>query len=145
MTAPTAATGLRRVVHDHSSHRLLFGAVVAVGATLGLVLGVVEVRAEPNVELGDERVRIEGLVATVQVTARNQTDDETLCPRVYVAARDRDGLDLDEAEATPDLGDGRLAPGASANFVAVLDGVSEQDFDEQLDEFVAYVDDDRPC
>ena len=145
MTAPTTPSRLRSVVHDHSSHRLLFGAFVALGATLGLVLGIVEVRAEPDVELGDERVRIEGLVATVQVTARNQTDDETLCPLIYVAARDRDGLDLDEAEATSDLGDGRLPPGASANFVAVLDGVSAQDFDEQLDEFVAYVDDDRPC
>lgn len=136
---------LRGVVHDHSSHRLLFGGFVAVGAALGLTLGIVEVRAKPDISLGDERVRIEGLVATVQVTARNDTDDQTLCPVIHVAARDRDGLDLDETRAEPDLGDGRLTPGASANFVAVLDGVSEQDFDEQLDEFVAYVDDDPPC
>ncbi len=143
MSAPTSR--LRGVVHDHSSHRLLFVGFVAIGAALGLVLGIVEVRAKPDIDLGDERVRIEGLVATVQVTARNDTDDETLCPIVRVAARDRDGLDLDDAEAVPDLGDGRLLPGASANFVAVLDGVSEQDFAEQLDEFVAYVDDDPPC
>jgi hypothetical protein len=133
------------LLHRHESHRVLFGAFVAVGATLGLVLGIVEVRAKPDVRLGDERVRLDGLVATVQVTARNTTDDETFCPVVRVAARDRDGLDLDDVEARPDFGDGRLTPGTSANFVAVLDGISSQDFDEQLDEFFAYVDDDRPC
>ena len=133
------------MLHRHESHRLLFGGFVALGATLGLVLGIVEVRAKPDVRLGDERVRIEGLVATVQVTARNDTDDETLCPVVRVAARDRDGLDLEDVAAEPDFGDGRLRPGASANFVAVLDGISAQDFEEQLDEFFAYVDDDRPC
>ena len=138
-------TAVRSLVHNHGSHRLIFGGFVALGATLGLVLGIVEVQAKPDVRLGDERVRLEGLVATVQVTARNATGDETFCPVVRVAARDRDGLDLDDVEARPDFGDGRLTPGASANYVAVLDGISAQDFEEQLDEFFAYVDDDRPC
>lgn len=131
--------------HRHRLHAALFAGFVTVGATLGLVLGLLEVWDRPEIALGDERVRREGLDATVQVTARNAGDGETYCPTVFISARDREGLDLAEAEAVPDFGDGRIPPRGSANFVAEITGLTEREWDEELDEFVAYVADLNPC
>lgn len=130
---------------DPRVQRAAFAAVVVVGSVLALVLGIREANEHPDIEVGDPRVRVEDLEATVQVTVRNATDDTTFCPEIAVAALDRDGLDLATATAEPDLGSGRLEPGDSANFVAVVTGISAQDFDEQLDEYDAYVETENPC
>ena len=127
------------------TRRVLFAAVITAGFVVGLVLALIQVYDRPVLDVGEPRVRVEGLTATVQVTVRNTSEDVAYCPAVGVAALDRDGLDLAKAPAFPDLGDARLAPKASANFVGVLAGISQQDFDEQLSEYSAFVEQENPC
>ncbi len=131
------------VVARRSSETLFF-AVCAVGIVAGLVLGVREVRDRPSIEFGDERVRRQGLVATVQVTATNRTDEDR-CPEIRIAARDREGLDLQEVVARPADGGPKLAAGQSTTYVGVFRRLDAEDYDEKLDEFVAYEFADEPC
>lgn len=130
---------------NQRTRRALFGVLITAGFLVGLVLGLREVYDRPVLDVGEPRVRVEGLTATVQVTVRNTSEDVAYCPVVGVAALDRDGLDLAKAPAFVDLGDARLAPKASANFVGVLTGISQQDFEEQLSEYDAFVEQENPC
>ena len=130
---------------NERTRRVLFGVLITAGFVVGLVLGLQQVHDRPVLDVGEPRVRVEGLTATVQVTVRNTSEDVAYCPVVGVAALDRDGLDLAKAPAFVDLGDARLAPKASANFVGVLTGISEQDFAEQLSEYAAFVEHENPC
>lgn len=130
---------------NERTRRVLFGVLIAAGFVVGLVLGLQQVYDRPVLDVGEPRVRVEGLTATVQVTVRNTSEDVAYCPVVGVAALDRDGLDLAKAPASVDLGDARLAPKASANFVGVLTGISERDFAEQLSEYAAFVEHENPC
>ena len=144
----TSAPAARRLLGpwwNERTRRALFGAMITVGLVVGLVLGLREVYDRPVLDVGEPRVRVEGLTATVQVTVRNTSEDVAYCPAVGVAAIDRDGLDLAKAPAFADLGDARLAPKASTNFVGVLTGISQQDFDEQLSEYAAFVEQENPC
>jgi hypothetical protein len=125
--------------------RVVFASLVTVGITSGTVLGVREAFIEPVLDVGEPRVRVEAGVATVQVSITNTSDDSAYCPVVGVAAVDREGLDLDSATATPDLGDGRIAPRASVNFIGVLANIEPQEFDEELEEYVAFIDSENPC
>ncbi len=130
---------------NERTRRVLFAVVITAGFVVGLVLGLLQVYDREVLDVGEPRVRVEGLTATVQVTVRNTSEDVAYCPVVAVAALDRDGLDLAKATAAPDLGDARLAPKASTNFVGVLTGISRQDFDEQLSEYAAFVEQENPC
>jgi hypothetical protein len=130
---------------NERTRRVLFGVLITAGFVAGLVLGLREVYDRPVLDVGEPRVRVEGLTATVQVTVRNTSEDVAYCPVVGVAALDRDGLDLAKAPAFVDLGDARLAPKASTNFVGVLTGISDQDFAEQLSEYAAFVEHENPC
>ncbi|MXY10375.1 MAG: hypothetical protein F4Z00_00315 [Acidimicrobiaceae bacterium] len=130
---------------NERSRRALFGVLITAGFLVGLVLGLRDVYDRPVLDVGEPRVRVEGLTATVQVTVRNTSEDIAYCPVVGVAALDRDGLDLAKAPTSVDLGDARLAPKASANFVGVLTGISQQDFDEQLSDYAAFVEQENPC
>lgn len=130
---------------NERTRRVLFAVVITAGFVVGLVLGLLQVYDRPVLDVGEPRVRVEGLTATVQVTVRNTSEDVAYCPDVGVAALDRDGLDLATAPALPDLGEARLAPKASTNFVGVLTGISQQDFDEQLSEYAAFVEQENPC
>ena len=127
------------------TRRALFGVLLTAGFIVGLVLGFREVYDRPVLDVGEPRARVEELTVTVQVTVRNTSEDVAYCPVVGVAALDREGLDLANAAAFPDLGDARLAPKASTNFVGVLTGISQQDFDEQLSEYTAFVEQENPC
>ncbi len=130
---------------NERTRRVVFGVLITAGFVVGLVLGLQQVYDRPVLDVGEPRVRVEGLTATVQVTVRNTSEDVASCPVVGVAALDRDGLDLAKAPASVDLGDARLAPKASANFVGVLTGISERDFAEQLSEYAAFVEHENPC
>ena len=144
----TSAPAARRLLGpwwNERTRRALFGAMITVGLVVGLVLGLREVYDRPVLDVGEPRVRVEGLTATVQVTMRNTSETVAYCPAVGVAAIDRDGLDLATAPAFADLGDARLAPKASTNFVGLLTGISQQDFDEQLSEYAAFVEQENPC
>jgi hypothetical protein len=125
--------------------RIAFTTIVSVGTVLGLALGVREALIDPVLEVGEPRVRVEGTVATVQLTVRNSSDDTAYCPEVGMAAVDREGLDLDSGVAVPDLTDGRLGPGQSANYIGTLTGMDQNDFDEELDEYVGFIEEENPC
>lgn len=115
---------------------ILFYALAAGGAAVAFGLGVAEVYDKPPVDIGAERVRREGNVATVQVTVKNRSQG-TLCPEIRIAARDREGLDLEEVVARPE-GTGALAAGDADTYVGVFRGITPKEFREELDEFTAY-------
>ena len=125
--------------------RLVFVGIVTLGLALGLVLGIREANQTPVLKIGEPRVRVEGTVATIQITVKNTSENTVYCPTVGIAAVDRDGLDLDSGVAKPDLTDGRLAPRASANFIGTLTKITQQELDEKLDEYVAFIIDKNPC
>ena len=125
--------------------KYLFVTIIVVGSLLGFVLGVREAFIEPVLEVGEPRVRVEGTVATVQLTVRNTSDDTAYCPEVGIAAVDREGLDLDSGTAQPDLTDGRLGPGQSANYIGTLTEITGKEFDEELDEYVGFIEEENPC
>jgi len=118
----------------------LFHVVVGVGLVVGASATVAEIVNRPPVRLDDVRDAREGTVSRVQVLAKNYSEETTYCVEIRISALDGEGLDLqDEVVAEPRQGDGRIRPGQSVNFVAELDGISEQELREELDEFVAHV------
>ncbi len=125
--------------------RVVFVTMVGLGLTVGFVLGTREALDDPVLDVEEPRVRVEGGVATVQVTVRNTSTDTAYCPEVGIAAVDREGLDLDSGVALPDLGDGRIEPRGNANFIGTLTDLSQQELDEELDEYVAFIEDENPC
>jgi hypothetical protein len=125
--------------------RTMFVSLVTLGLVVGLVLGTREAVIDPVLDVGDPRVRVEAGIATVQVTIRNKSTDTVYCPEVGIAAVDREGLDLDAAIALPDFSDGRIEPRGSVNFIGTLANIEEQDFEEELDEYVAFIEEENPC
>lgn len=148
MSSPEAdsrGAGRADATEEADPRRRLFYAAVVLGIVAGMTLGILEILDRPVIELGDERVRRDGLVATVQVLATNDSDDTTYCVEVRIAARDREGFDLQDVPAEPRDGEGRMRPGRTLNFTAVFDELDEQDYEEELDEFAAYVDERSEC
>ena len=125
--------------------RIVFVSILVFGTSAGLALGIREALSSPVLEVGEPRVRVEGGVATVQLTVRNMSAGTVFCPVVGIAAIDGDGLDLDSGIALPDLTDGRLAPRASSNYIGTLTGIEPQEFEEKLDEYVGFIKDENPC
>ena len=126
-------------VDEDRWHRA-FIVFVSVGIVLASVLGIREVITEPVIQLDDVRGSEEGVVPVqAQVLARNTSGDTTYCIEVTITATDRDGLSLATAVAAPTTGDGTLGPGRSANFNAQLDDLTQQEIDEKLDSYYAFV------
>jgi hypothetical protein len=125
--------------------RVVFASLVTFGITAGFVLGVREAFIDPVLDVGDPRVRVEDGVATVQVSITNTSEDTPYCPTVRIAAVDREGLDLDSGFADPDLSDGRIQPRGSVNFIGTLPDIEQQELDEELDEYVAFIEEENPC
>lgn len=115
-----------------------FYVVSAAGIALALVLTVVEIQAEPAVEVEVASSERTGSVSVVDARATNTTD-EPQCPEIRIAARDGDGVDLDEVVATPVEGSERIQPGQSLRYRGELTDVTEQEINEELDEYAAYV------
>lgn len=137
---PVAPPTALAVETDTDRFHGLFIAFVTVGIILATVLGVREIIRKPIVRLDEVRSSDLGLVPVqAQVLAYNTSEDTTYCTEVTITATDRDGQTLLSLVAVPTSGDGRLAPGRSANFMAVFDGLSEQQIDEELNEFFAFV------
>ncbi len=123
----------------------VFYVVVILGMIVAFVLGVREIVDRPPVRLSEVRVGDEAEGTTRgQVLARNHSST-TYCVEVTITAVDGDGLTLAEAIAVPNQGDGRLAPGASVNMGAVLTDLTAQEIDEELDEYLAFVNDRQAC
>ena len=132
-------------VDEDRWHRA-FIVFVSVGIVLASVLGIREVITEPVIQLDDVRGSEEGVVPVqAQVLARNTSGDTTYCIEVTVTATDRDGLSLATAVAAPTTGDGTLGPGRSANFNAQFDDLTQQEIDEELDSYYAFVTRQDPC
>lgn len=116
----------------------VFVGLTVTAALAALTLGVRAARQQLPVELGEERVSREGGETIVRVTVRNRTED-VLCPEIRIAARDREGLDLDEQIARPRDSSERLEPERRKLYEAVFRDLSEQELAEELDEFTAYL------
>jgi hypothetical protein len=124
----------------------VFWVFVVAGIVVAFALGVREIVDRPPVRLSEVRVGDEaGGTTRVQTLARNYSSTTTYCVEVTITAVDGDGLTLAEAVAVPNQGDGRLAPGASVNMAAVLEDLTQQELDEELDEYLTFVTDRREC
>lgn len=119
--------------------------ICGLGIAAALILFTIEVNSTPAIEFGDpsgER-QADGS-AVVHVRATNTTD-EPKCPEVRIAARDTDGNDLAEAVAEQ-VGDrNQVNPGERVTFRAHLTGISDQEYEEEFDEYAAYVWDMHDC
>ena len=132
-------------VSEDRWHRA-FVVFVTVGIVLAATLGIREILSEPVVQLDAVRESDEDAVPPqAQVLARNTSDDTTYCVEVTISATDRDGLTLATAVAEPTTGDGTLEPGRSANFIARFDDLTEQEIDEELESYYAFVTRADPC
>jgi hypothetical protein len=133
------------VVTEDRWHRL-FIAFVTVGIIVATVLGVREIINEPVVQLDAVRGSEEGVTPVqAQVLARNTSEDTTYCIEVTITATDRDGLSLSTALAEPTTGDGALGPGRTGNFNASFDDLTQQEIDEELDSYYAFVTGQEEC
>ena len=133
------------VVTEDRWHRL-FIAFVTVGIIVATVLGVREIINEPVIQLDAVRGSDEGVTPVeAQVLARNTSADTTYCIEVTITATDRDGLSLSTAVAEPTTGDGTLGPGRTANFNASFDDLTQQEIDEELDSYYAFVTHQEDC
>ena len=131
--------------NDDRLHRA-FILFVTIGIVVAAVLGIREVISEPVIQLDDVRGSDQDVMPLeAQVLARNTSEDTTYCIEVTVTATDRDGLSLATAVAEPTTGDGTLGPGRSANFNATFDDLTQQDIDEKLDSYYAFVTRQDPC
>ena len=132
-------------VSEDRWHRA-FIAFVTVGLIVATVLGVREIVNEPVIQLDDVRGSEEGVTPVeAQVLARNTSEDTTYCIEVTITATDRDGLSLATAIAEPTTGDGTLAPGRTGNFNAEFGDLTQQEIDEELDTYYAFVTRQDPC
>ena len=133
------------VVTEDRWHRL-FIAFVTVGIIVATVLGVREIINEPVIQLDAVRGSDEGVTPVeAQVLARNTSEDTTYCIEVTITATDRDGLSLASAVAEATTGDGTLGPGRSANFNATFNDLTQQEIDEKLDSYYAFVTHQETC
>ena len=133
------------VVTEDRFHRV-FIVFVSIGIIVAAILGIREIVSEPVILLDDVRGSEEGVVPVkAQVLARNTSQDTTYCIEVTITATDRDGLSLATAVAQPTTGDGTLAPGRTANFNAELADLTQQEIDEELDTFYAFVTHQEVC
>jgi len=132
-------------VSEDRWHRV-FIAFVTVGLIVATVLGVREIVNEPVIQLDDVRGSEEGVTPVeAQVLARNTSEDTTYCIEVTITATDRDGLSLATVIAAPTTGDGVLAPGRTANFNGEFADLTQQEIDEELDTYYAFVTHQEVC
>lgn len=115
---------------------VLFGAVCVLGTTAAVALTVQEARYVAPVEVRVVSTVRTGLVTTVTVEARNTTP-RARCVSLGVAARDREGHDLDVADG----GLVRLGP-AERQRVVVRLALTERQQTEQVQRHDAYA---KPC
>lgn len=128
-----------------STMTVIFVTLTVAAALVSLGLGIREARRTLPVAMGEEQVSREGGETVVSVNVKNRSD-EAVCPEIRIAARDREGLDLDEVAAHPRSGEPRIEVDRSRLYVGTFTELTEQQLEEELDEFTAYlVDEDATC
>lgn len=128
--------GLTRL--SDSTMTVVFVALTGTAAVLSLALGVREARDRPPVSFGEEQVEHGGDATRVRVNVKNRTD-EPLCPEIRIAARDREGLDLEEVVARPRSGSPAIGPDRSELYLGVFEELTDEQLEEELDELTAYL------
>lgn len=121
-----------------------FYAAAIAGMVIAASLYFYEVNRSEDIELSEPVAQRSRGVSVVQVRATNRTD-EILCPEIRIAARDGDGQDLDTVVAEPVDDEGVFSPRESIRFRGVLDRITETEFDEEFDEYAAFVWEMREC
>jgi hypothetical protein len=127
--------------------RTAFYAVVTIGILLGFGLGVREVVDKDPVRLGTVREgTAEDGTLRAQVLAKNWSSKTTYCVTVKITAVDRDGRTLAEGIAMPLRGeDSKLTPGQSLNLATPLPDLTQQEIDEKLSDYLAFVTERHKC
>ncbi len=143
---PTPSRWLERLKEvPDSTMTVIFVTLTVAAALVSLGLGIREARRTLPVAMGEEQVSREGGETVVSVNVKNRSD-EAVCPEIRIAARDREGLDLDEVAARPRSGESRIEVDRSRLYVGTFTELTEQQLEEELDEFTAYlVDEDASC
>lgn len=123
---------------------IAFYLLVTIGFASAAALWVYTIVDRPVIVLGEVRV-VDGVdQVRAQTLVRNASSETTYCVEVAIFAADRDGYTVAELDATSDRGD-RIAPGQSLNFVAVFTDLTATQRAEEIDQYVAYLVDDREC
>lgn len=112
--------------------------LVAVGVALALSLGIAEARRREPLTVGHVVETRRGRVVTVVGDVTNHSDWPR-CPDVRAAARDREARDLAEVRARPATGPGRVLPGRTVRYRAVLATLTTRDVTERLDRVTMFV------
>lgn len=115
-----------------------FYVAASVGIFTALSLFFFEVNRSDDIEFAEPLHDRSDGVSVVEVRARNTTD-HTLCPEIRIAARDGEGRDLAVVVAEPVEDDGVFQPRESIRFRGVLEGISDREFEEEFDEYSAFV------
>lgn len=124
---------------------VVFYAFCLAGVAVSLGLAVKEGAEKPPIAFGEERVVVRGPPASVVEVAVTNQSSVLRCPEVRIAARDREGRDLAEARARSLRGGAQIAPSEVVTYSTVLEGITEQEYREDLKEFSAYVFATRDC
>ena len=145
MSTPVAALEVPDLEPASESRRMrwVFFPIAIAGIVTALALGVHAAHDRPALSVSSAHVRRSGLTATVQVTVKNRSK-QTLCPTIQIAARNRDGLDLDKAKAIPVEKGGKIPPGQTKGFKVDFTALTKSDY-EKLDKFVGFVEDQHSC
>jgi hypothetical protein len=114
-----------------------------IGLITAISLGVHAAHEHPDLSVGTARVIHDGLTATVQVPVHNRSKKD-YCPTIEIAARDRDGLDIEKAVGKPIDSVGKVEPGRTLGFKFVFTDLTKKDY-EKLDKFVGFVETKNPC
>jgi hypothetical protein len=145
VSSPVAALEVPDLEPAAQSRRMrwVFFPIAIAGIVTAMVLGVHAAHDRPDLSVSSAHVRRSGLTATVQVTVKNRSKS-TLCPTIQIAARNRDGLDIDKVKAVPVDKAGKIGAGQTKGFKVEFTALTKSDY-EKLDKFVGFVEDQHVC
>lgn len=118
--------------------------LVATGIVISLVLLALEIRNGEPLTVSAQSADDAGEPIILEATVTNETDVDR-CPDIRGVARDTEARDLAEVTADPVNGEGRIGPGESVTYRAVIAGISDQDRAEKLDDLTIYVYEPHRC
>jgi hypothetical protein len=115
----------------------MFHVLAVGGIVLSILLAVGEARHRPPVAVVEVDHQQVGTTIELSALVRNDSDDSR-CPEIRAVARDRSDRDLAEVVLEDLDGTQPLPPGESVRVHARIEGLTEQQLSEQLDDVRAY-------